>query len=108
MFVLALTSYGVSQRLLTYDRMADAMARAAMTPQTEADKLKIYKAPSVDEQPGGVSVVDLSKGVYVGAVEAVEMTQSGAQMVKSQLLAAMAPVMLGEDQENQPVTDSGA
>lgn len=107
MFVLALTSNGVSQRLLTYDRMSDALARASMTPQTEADKSKIYKAASVDEKPGGASVVDLSKGVYVGAVDTVELAQTGDQMVKSQLIAAMAPAMLGEAQEKPP-TDEGA
>lgn len=108
MFVLALTSYGVSQRLLTYTRMSDALARAAMTPQTEADKSKIYKAPSLDEKPGGASVVDLSKGVYVGAVDTIEMNQAAVQTVKSQLLAAMAPVMLGEAQEKPPANDDGA
>lgn len=108
MFVLALTSYGVSQRLLTYTRMSDALARAAMTPQTEADKSKIYKAPSLDEKPGGASVVDLSKGVYVGAVDTIEMNQTAVQTVKSQLLAAMAPVMLGEAQEKPPANDDGA
>ncbi len=105
MFVLALTSFGVSQRLLIYSRMSDALARAAMTPQTEADKSKIYKAPSLDEKPGGASVVDLSKGVYVGAVDTIELNESGAQMVKSQLLAAMAPGMLGEAREKQPAND---
>ncbi len=108
MFVLALTSFGVSQRLLTYSRMSDALARAAMTPQTEGDKSKIYKAPSLDEKPGGASVVDLSKGVYVGAVDTIEMSQTNVQMVKSQLLAAMAPAMLGEAQEKAPANDDGA
>jgi hypothetical protein len=106
MFVLALTSYGVSQRLLTYDRMSDALARAAMTPQTEADKSKIYKAPSVDEKPGGASVVDLSKGVYVGAVETATMSQNGAQLAKAQLLAAMAPAMLGESRSGGAAASS--
>jgi hypothetical protein len=106
MFVLALTSYGVSQRLLTYDRMSDALARAAMTPQTEADKSKIYRAPSVDEKPGGASVVDLSKGVYVGAVETAEMSQNGAQTAKAQLLAAMAPAMQREGRSSGGVASS--
>jgi len=59
MFILALTSYGVRQRLLTYDRMSDVPARAATPPpppQTEADKSKVYKAPSVEEQRGGVAM----------------------------------------------------
>ena len=56
MFILALTSYGVRQRLLTYDRMSDVPARAATPLQTEADKSKVYKAPSVEEQRGGVAM----------------------------------------------------
>jgi hypothetical protein len=111
MFVLALTSYGVSQRLLTYDRMSDALARAAMTPQSEADKSQIYKAPSVDEKPGGVSVVDLSRGTYVGAVDTVEMNttpveSNGAQVAKAQLLAALAPSMLRESRSSGEAASS--
>ncbi len=102
MFVLALTSFGISQRLLMYQRMADAMARAAMTPETEADKSQIYKMPNPDK-PNAPSVVGLSKGVFVGAVDSAELhtlaVDRGAQTAKAQLLAAMAPTMLkkGED-----------
>ncbi len=103
MFILALTSFGVSQRLLTYQRMADALARAAMTPPAEADKARIYKIPSVDEKPGGVSVAGLSRGVFVGAVETAEPSsmeeERRAKAARAQLLAAMGLGMLAQDQK---------
>jgi hypothetical protein len=101
MFVLALTSFGVSQRLLTYSRMSDALARAAMTPSTEADKAQIYKVPSVDDKHADPSIAGLSRGVFVGAVDNTQLDPieeaRGAQTAKAQLLAAMAPVMLNEE-----------
>jgi hypothetical protein len=104
MFVLALTSFGFSQRLLTYQRMADAMARAAMTTATEADKSQIYKMPSAGERQD-MSPVGLSKGVFVGAVDTAELPsladERGAQTAKAQLLAAMAPTMLNEGEEEK-------
>ncbi len=103
MFVLALTSFGVSQRLLTFQRMSDALVRAAMTPPAEADKARIYRMPGVEEKHGGASIAGLSKGVFVGAVESAELypmeEARGAQAAKAQLLAAMAPGMLTEDQK---------
>lgn len=103
MIILALTSLGFSQRLLIYQRMADALARAVMTAPTEADKARIYRVPSAVEKQGGVSLVGLSKGVFVGGVVRVEMNSTqdgrGAQAAKAHLLAAMAPGMLGEGQK---------
>lgn len=97
MFVLALTSRGVSQKLLTYQRMYDALTRAAMTPPAEAEKSRIYRVPGVDDKQGA-SAAGLSKGVFVGAVNSAELRSledsRGAQTAKAQLLAAMAPAML--------------
>ncbi|MEK4035138.1 hypothetical protein WOC76_07995 [Methylocystis sp. IM3] len=103
MIILALTSLGLSQKLLIYQRMADALAQAVMTPPSEADKARIYRMPSAVEKQGGVSLVGLSKGVFVGGVVKVGMISigegRGAQAAKAQLLAAMAPGMLGEGQK---------
>lgn len=93
MFILALTSRGVSQKLLMYQRMFDALARAAMTPSAEADKSRIYRVPGVENKDDASSVVGLSKGVFVGAVDSAELRSTeesrGAQTAKAQLLAAM-------------------
>ena len=43
MFVVSSTAYGISQRLLAYDRMSDALAQAAAAPGTESDRSQIYK-----------------------------------------------------------------
>lgn len=97
MFVVSSTTYGISQRLLAYDRMSDAMARAAETPSVESDKSQIYKVP-VSDTRAAVSAVGAGKGVYVDAVaqppvEAPTAERSvaerGAENAKAQLLAAM-------------------
>lgn len=97
MFVVSSTAYGISQRLQAYDRMSDAMARAAATPGNEADKSQIYRVP-VSDQRAAVSAVGVGKGVYVDAVEQPQMeaaaaernvVERGAETAKAQLLAAM-------------------
>ncbi len=94
MFVLALTSFGVSRRLLTYQRMADAMMRVAVTSPSEAQTAQIYRVAGAEGGHGGASAAGLARGVFVGAVDAVELnaaTQArGAQAARAQLLAAIA------------------
>ncbi len=92
MFVVSSTTYGISQRMLAYDRMSDAMAQAASTPGTEMDKSQIYKVP-VNDQRAAVSAVGAGKGVYVDAVAQPTMepttAERGAETAKAQLLAVM-------------------
>jgi hypothetical protein len=97
MFVVSSTAYGISQRMLAYDRMSDAMARAAAAPGTEADKSHIYKVP-VNDTRAAVSAVGAGKGVYVDVVAQPAMAtaaaepsagERGAETAKAQLLAAM-------------------
>lgn len=97
MFVVSSTTYGISQRMQAYDRMSDAMARAAATPSVETDKSQIYKV-HVSDTRAAVSAVGEGKGVYVDVVEqpAVEaataersIAERGAETAKAQLLAAM-------------------
>ncbi len=103
MYVLSLTSFGVSRRLLTYQRMSDALIKASLTSSTEADKSQIYKV-SGDGRHGDPSVVGLSRGVFVGAVDSVALNQlagdRGPETAKAQLLAAMTPGLLEEGQED--------
>ncbi len=92
MFVVSSTAYGISQRMLAYDRMSDALARAASTPGTDADRSQIYKVP-VDDTRAAVSAVGAGKGVYVDAVAETALeapsAERGAETAKAQLLAAM-------------------
>lgn len=92
MFVVSSTTYGISQRMLAFERMSDAMARAAATRGSEVDKSHIYKVP-VSDTRAAVSAVGAGKGVYVYAVEqpTMEITSAerGAETAKAQLLAAM-------------------
>ncbi|CAJ0871553.1 hypothetical protein AMST5_02333 [freshwater sediment metagenome] len=92
MFVVSSTAYGISQRLLAYDRMSDALAQAAATPGTESDRSQIYKVP-VNDTRAAVSAVGAGKGVYVDAVAqpTMEVTpaERGPETAKAQLMAAM-------------------
>lgn len=101
MFVVSSTAYGISQRLTAYQRISDAMVRAAQAPATEADKSRIYKVPTADDTPSAVTAVGLGKGVYVDAVAQTQFNplaeERGADTAKAQLLAAMTPSLLDEN-----------
>jgi len=97
MFVVSSTAYGISQRLLAYARMSDALLRAAMAAATETDKSQIYRV-GADDTRAAVSAVGLGKGVYVDAVMQTNLEpvaeQRGAEVAKMQLLAAIAPSLI--------------
>jgi hypothetical protein len=61
MFVVSSTAYGISQRLLAYARISDALLRAAVARATETDKSQIYRVGSVDDSRAAVSAVGLGK-----------------------------------------------
>lgn len=109
MFVVSSTAYGISQRLQAYDRMSDALARAAAAPSVETDKSQIFRVPGSDKR-AAVSAVGVGKGVYVDAISQPaaqapptaqapvaeqpppaerSMPQPGVETAKAQLLAAM-------------------
>lgn len=93
MFVVSSTAYGVSQRLLAFAQMAQALARAETAVATATDRSKIYRVASAQDSHEAVSVVGVGKGVYVDAVTPVAPTPvseaARAQIVQAQVLSAM-------------------
>lgn len=93
MFVVLSTAYGVSQRMLAYERISDAMVRAAVAPETQSDKSQIFRVSTGSDTRAAVSAVGVGKGVYVDAVMQPQpetaTAERGADQAKAQLLAAL-------------------
>jgi hypothetical protein len=98
MFVVSSTAYGISQRLLAYARISDALLRAAVARATETDKSQIYRVGGADDTRAAVSAVGLGKGVFVDAVAQTSFEPIAEERVsdnaKMQLLAAITPSLI--------------
>ncbi len=95
MFVVSSTAYGISQRLLAYAQMVDALARA-QAPASAMDKSQIYQVANTGDAHDAVAAVGGGKGVYVDTVRpSAPEPPSGSAAAKAQIITVMTNEMLG-------------
>ncbi len=100
MFIVSSTRYGISQRLMAYPQLANALARAAITPATTTDTSQIYQVAEAADPGAAVSALNSGKGVVVDALErtspAPMAQQQGGDAVKAQIAEAMTSALLAD------------
>jgi hypothetical protein len=104
MFIVSSTRYGISQRLMAYPQLSDAIVRAAIATGTNTDKSQIYQAPAVADPGAAISAMSSGKVVFVDALAGaspapVAQQQSGGDAAKAQIAEAMTSALLANSAE---------
>jgi len=90
MFVVSSTVHGISQRLLAFEQITDAMAQVAAAMAADSGKSQIYKVASEADTGAAVSEFGMGKGVLVDAISQIIATNQIPQPAKAPTPDALA------------------